>query len=34
LPLVNWRTTPSINPSSSSGRSLLGIFMEARAPDP
>src|SRR3989338_5369330 len=27
LPLISWRTTPSIKPSSISGSSLLGIFM-------
>src|SRR5512139_1345588 len=31
LPLISWRTTPSIRPSSSRGSSRLGIFIELAA---
>jgi hypothetical protein len=31
LPLVNWRITPSISPSSSKGSSRFGIFTFGRS---
>src|SRR5574340_645536 len=31
LPLISWRTTPSIRPSSSRGSSRLGIFIRTLA---